>query len=148
MDAANAATAAPAELTGDEKAYAGLSHTLMIVTWWIGPLVIYLMKKDSRFVRFHALQAIYWQIIFGVLYVAIFGTFILAILATIPAQGSHARQPLPIALFAGFGVLWMLVMTAYALNFVLGILFTLKAMRGEWAGYPVIGRWARRAAGI
>ncbi len=41
-----------------------LAHVLMIVSGFIGPLIIYCIKKDeSRFVGFHALQAIYFSII-------------------------------------------------------------------------------------
>ena len=59
-----------AEPTQHEKAYAGLAHALMLPTWWIAPLVIFLIKQESRFVKFHALQALFWQIIFTCLYVA------------------------------------------------------------------------------
>lgn len=52
MDTTKALTEVPAQLTSDEKAYAGLSHALVIVTWWIGPLIIFLTKKESRFKRF------------------------------------------------------------------------------------------------
>jgi len=31
---------------------------------------------------------------------------------------------------------------------VLGIVYGIKASKGEWAAYPVIGRWARRLAGV
>ena len=41
-----------------------LAHVLMILSGFIGPLIIYCIKKDeSRFVGFHALQAIYFSII-------------------------------------------------------------------------------------
>lgn len=35
-----------------------------------------------------------------------------------------------------------------AITLTLGIMFCLKAMRGEWAGYPVIGRWAQKIVGF
>jgi len=47
-----------AELTADEKAYAGLAHALLMSTWWAAPLIIYFVKKGSRFVRFHVMQAL------------------------------------------------------------------------------------------
>jgi hypothetical protein len=45
-----------------------LAHALMISTWWIGPLIIFVIKRSSRFVSFHALQALFWQIIFTLLH--------------------------------------------------------------------------------
>ena len=69
MSEGSTAAPRPLELTQDEKAYAGLAHALMISTWWIGPLVIFLTKRSSRFVSFHALQALFWQIIFTLLHV-------------------------------------------------------------------------------
>lgn len=138
------------EPTRDESAYAGLAHALMISTWWIGPLIIFLIKKESRFVRFHALQALLWQLIFTFLY--LFG---MAILFVPLFASSLARQPGPqdhpqfiMAFFIVFGFYWLLIMGAFAVTLTLGIMFALKAMRGEWAGYPVIGRWARHLVSI
>ena len=39
-----------------------LAHVLQIFTWWIWPPVIFIVKQDSKSVRFHALQALLWQI--------------------------------------------------------------------------------------
>ena len=138
------------ELTQDEKAYAGLAHALMMGTWWIGPLVIYLSKKESRFVAFHALQALFWQIIFTVLYFGAIMTWVVAIISTVALhpQTSPANQQFPVAVFIMFPIFWLFIMGGFALTLTLGIMFCLKAMRGEWAGYPVIGRWARKIVGF
>ena len=135
------------ELTQDEKAFAGLAHALMTCTWWIGPLVIYLTKKESRFVAFHALQALLWQIIFTVLYffgVMIFMIVIFSSVAMHPQSASAADQPFPIAVFVLFPFFYLFILGALAITLTLAIMYCLKAMRGEWAGYPVIGDWARR----
>src|SRR6476660_5702327 len=84
------ATPAPAELTEDEKAFAGLAHALMISTWWIGPLVIFLTKRRSRFVSFHSLQALFWQIIFTLLYVA--GMILMFATAFVNMASMHKPQ--------------------------------------------------------
>jgi hypothetical protein len=34
------------------------------------------------------------------------------------------------------------MMGGFAISLTLGISCCLKAMRGAWAGYPIIGRWA------
>ena len=39
-----------------------VSHFGAIVAWFVAPLVVYLVKKDeSKFVAFHALQALYFS---------------------------------------------------------------------------------------
>lgn len=140
----------PTSLTQDEKAFAGLAHALMMGTWWIGPLVIYLLKKESRFVSFHALQALFWQIIYTVL---VFGGMLVFFSVAMVATLSAARQPNnppqpPVAIFLAFPFVWLFMMAGVAVTLTLGIMYCLKAMRGEWASYPVIGRWARRVVGI
>ncbi|MGA9509258.1 MAG: DUF4870 domain-containing protein [Candidatus Sulfotelmatobacter sp.] len=40
---------------------ATLAHVLQLVGGWIAPLVIFLVKRNSRFVSFHALQALLLQ---------------------------------------------------------------------------------------
>src|SRR5258708_20152100 len=52
---------APAE---DERTMAMLAHLLMAFTGFIGPLVIFCVKQNSRFVRFHSLQALIWHAIY------------------------------------------------------------------------------------
>ena len=139
----------PIQLTQDEKAYAGLAHALMISTWWIGPLVIYLIRKDSRFVAFHAMQALLWQIIFTILYFLGFAVWFALIISTVALHPQNApKQSFPIAVFIAMPFFWLLIMGCYAISLTLGIMYCLKAMRGEWAGYPVIGRWARKIVGI
>jgi len=121
MPDANIPVVAFTELTQDEKAYAGLAHALMMCTGFIGPLVIYLKNKRSRFVRFHASQALFWGVISTLFY-------------------------FPTA-FVSTPVFWLLNIVDFTISLSLGIPFCLKAMRGEWAGYPVIGRWARDIIG-
>jgi uncharacterized Tic20 family protein len=39
-------------------------HLLALLTGFLGPLIIYLVKKDEdEFVRFHALQALYFELV-------------------------------------------------------------------------------------
>ena len=55
------------EPTADERTLALLAHLLMAFTGFIGPLVIFCVKQDSRFVKFHSLQALVWQALYMVL---------------------------------------------------------------------------------
>ncbi len=55
---------APAqEPTPEEKTMGLVAHLLGLFTCFIGPLVIYLIKKDeSEFIKQSSMQALYWQI--------------------------------------------------------------------------------------
>ena len=39
-----------------------LAHMLQIVGLWIAPLIIFVVKRESRFVSFHALPALLLQV--------------------------------------------------------------------------------------
>ena len=39
-----------------------LAHMLPIVGLWIAPLIIFVVKRESRFVSFHALPALLLQV--------------------------------------------------------------------------------------
>jgi uncharacterized membrane protein len=150
MSGVTIGTSSPIELSQDEKADAGLAHALMISTWWIGPRIIFVVKRQSRFVSFHALQALIWQIIFTVSYV--FGIFlifamVLKTVFTMPRGAAPGPDQLPIALFITFPIFWLIVMSGMVISMTLGIVYCLRAMRGQSSGYPVIGNWARRILG-
>jgi hypothetical protein len=131
----------------DERTLALLAHVLQLITWWTGPLVIYLVKRESRFVSFHALQAMIYQgFVFAanMLTVALWFALIIGGELLGAASGTASRAA-PTAFLVGFGLVWL---STWALALVLGIVYGIKASRGEWAAYPIIGRWARRLAGI
>lgn len=53
--------------TSDERTLALLAQILGLFTCFIGPGIIWLVKKDqSDFIRRHCLQAIIWQVAIGV----------------------------------------------------------------------------------
>ena len=43
-----------------------LAHALQLVGGWIAPLVIFFVKRQSRFVSFHALQVLFLQLIYAI----------------------------------------------------------------------------------
>ncbi len=47
-------------------------------------------------------------------------------------------------MFVLFPLFWLSAMGGWALVLVLAIVYGMKAGRGEWAGYPVLGNLARR----
>ena len=137
---ATPSTGAPAPLTQDEMNLASLAHFLQLGTGPIAALVIYAYKRESRFVAFHALQAIFLQVVYLAAVFSSFGLLIAAESARVkPGEGPAATPPalpflglLAVLFFVGGGFL-----TIYC-----AIAFGIKASRGEWAEIPIVGRWA------
>jgi len=135
-------------ITSDERTMAILAHVLQVVGWWIAPLIIFLVKKDSKFTSFHALQALFLQI----LYMLLMGIFMVAWIAGVLVMVAHAPQakdaPPPVGFFVLMPLIWLGWMGLWGLVIVVAIVFGIKAGRGEWAEYPVLGKLARRVLKI
>jgi uncharacterized protein len=143
MAATNPSPLGSTEINQDERTLAILAHVLQVVGWWIAPLIIFVIKRDSRFVSFHALQALLLQVLYmigmGVLMVLWFSSFFLT-------MGSHPggnNAPSP-AFFLLFSLIWIGFMGAWVAMLVVAIVYGIKAGRGEWAEYPLLGPLARR----
>lgn len=143
MSEVAAATALP-EPTQDERTMATLAHALQIVGWWIPALIIFFLKRESRFVSFHALQVLLLQIVYalfaGIFMVAWFGL----IFGTIAAGAEKSHGGPPVLIFIVFPLIWGFWMLGWVTILVASIVYAIKAGRGEWANYPVLGGWARR----
>jgi uncharacterized Tic20 family protein len=130
--------------TQDERTFALLAHVLGIFSGFIAPLVFFLVKRDSKFVSFHALQALAWHVIYFILF---FGATVLFIVSLIAGgsfrEQAHGASP-PIAFFGFFGMFWLFAMGGGILNLILAIVYGIKAHNGEWAQFPLIGGWVLR----
>ena len=130
-------------VTQDERTMATLAHALQVVGWWIAPLIIFLVKRESRFVSFHALQALLLQ----VAYLIVSGGFMIlwfaAFFGLILHQHGNNNAPPP-AFFVMVPLIWLGFMGMFATVLVVAIVYAIKAGRGEWANYPLIGKIARR----
>lgn len=128
----------------DERTMATLAHVLQLVGWWIAPLIIFVIKRQSKFVSFHALQALLLQlvqmIVFGVVMVAWF----FLIFSTVVLHPAPKNAPPPPAVFVVFPLIWLAMMSLWVLLITVAIVYGIKAGSGEWAEYPVLGRLARR----
>ena len=102
--------------TGLEENIAGL---LCYVLGWISGLVFFLIEKENKFVRFHALQSI---IVFGALSLASF------ILGWIPIIGGFIKW-----------IIWVLAL-------ILWIVLMVKAYKGEKYKLPWAGNLAEKNA--
>ncbi len=100
--------------TGMTQNLAGL---LCYLAGWITGLIFFLIEKENRFVRFHAMQSL---ITFGGLGVLLF------ILSFVPILG------------------WLVMMGLYVVGFILWIVLMVKAYQGEMFKLPVIGDLAEK----
>ena len=100
--------------TGMEENVAGL---LCYLVGWVSGLVFFLIEKDSKFVKFHAMQSI-------ITFVAL--TVIMWIANVIPLIG------------------WLIAGLVGLLALVLWIILMIKAYNGEKFKLPVIGDLAEK----
>lgn len=139
-----AGPSAPYETTQDERTMATLAHILQIVCSWIAPLIIFLVKRDSLFVRFHALQALILQICVAILWIVGVVIFMATMLATMSTSGVTIHNQPPPAVFFVFPIFWVVGMSVWVGVLIVAVVYGIKAGRGEWAAYPVIGGLARQ----
>src|SRR5262249_59728087 len=98
---------------------------------WLGPLLIYLLKREqSRFVAFHALQSLAFQL--GWIAIIAIGWWVTHVLMWV---------------LIGF-----LLLPIMALLFLVPLIWSvyagIQASNGLWYEYPVAGAWARRMVGV
>ncbi|MBE7464760.1 MAG: DUF4870 domain-containing protein [Planctomycetes bacterium] len=126
---------ADGSLKEDEKNWGMLAHMLSLTQWvgvpfgfWIGPLVAYLVKKDeSKFVRFHAIQALGFNL----------AVFLVLVVISVP---------IGVLTFLSMGLFWLVAIPLYML-IIFGwigyvIMIGIKASKGEDARYYYVGDWA------
>jgi len=114
-------------LTADERLWAMLAHLfallgyLVLLGQYIAPLVIYLVYRErSRFVAFHALQELYFQLALLVPWAMVYVVGILT---------------------CGLGFLLAIVPTV--LNLVFVLIAAIRANNGEWYELPLVGSLAK-----
>lgn len=94
----------------------------------IAALLVYLMEKEDKWVRFHALQALIFDLVFGAAYLVIF--FFVWIFALV-TFGLGALCVFPIFL-------------VFPLVFLLRLWWAYRAYNGEYFEIPYIGEMAAK----
>ena len=134
-----------AETTSDERTMATLAHVLQLVGGWIAPLVIFFTKRNSRFVSFHALQALLLQGIYAFLMMIVMGGVFAAVIVGVALHQTEVpHSSISPAFVIIFPILWLGMMGWWVFLLVMAIVYGVKASRGEWGEYPLIGRLARK----
>jgi uncharacterized protein len=120
MTDGNEFTAPPPAPTGgvpqEQRTLALIAHLLGIVTWFVGPLIVWLISKDDAskgFVTDQAKEALNFQITLSIAYVV---AFILTVIS--------------------LGLLFFVPTLVWIANLVFCILGGLKANNGETYRYP------------
>ena len=99
--------------TSDERTLAILAHALAIVTYFLAPLIIYLIKKDdSRYVSEQAKESLNFQITIAILYVISF-----------------------MLVFVFIGIFLLFALAVF--NFVMVIIASIKASDNKIYRYPL-----------
>jgi len=132
------------DTTPDERTMATLAHALQLIGSWIAPLIIFLIRRNSRFVSFHALQALLLQILHTIIVLVLMVLWFTTILTTVFHQTSGKAPDFPPVFFILFPLVWLCFMGLWVGTLIIAILYAIKAGRGEWADYPVIGKLARK----
>jgi hypothetical protein len=134
--AAAPASKLPTELqtagaSSDDRSMAMIAHILCLASF-LGPLILYLMKKDgaSKFLKFHMLQALWFQVAVCILFVVM---IMLTIVATIVTAGIASCVCFPFISLIGLGNLVYFIIGAITVN------------GGKDFEYMVVGPWVRKS---
>ncbi len=133
-------------LTSEERLWAGLAHGSALV-FFLGPIlstiVWFSQRKHSPFARFHALQAMVYQVLaFWVWSVVIPVALIVALLLMIVLGGAKASASEADALFGAVfpAITWGTIFLTFGGYSLLGIIGAVAVLTGHDFRYPLIGR--------
>jgi len=118
----------------EDKTMGMVAYILAIFTSWLGPLILFLVKKDqSKFVAFHSMQAL--VLVGAIFVVGVVANVLSAVLGSMHL-GAIGLILILAASLIGFG------------GFVLNILAAIAASKGQWYEMPVVGAYAKRFVGV
>ena len=113
-----------------------IASLLSYIFGWVSGLVFFLIEKDSRLVRFHAMQSLLFNIVVGVVAFALW--IVLFIVFLIASQVSGALTTL-------LSLVSVLVWVVFAIAIFGGLILCLvKAFQGQYFKLPIIGNFAEK----
>ena len=130
----------PPVQTQEAKSSTGLDENiaalLSYVFGWVSGLIFFLIEKDSRLVRFHAMQSLLFNVLVGIVAIVLWIVLFIVFLVVSYVSGALATilSLLSILVWAVFGLV------------ILGgwILCLVKAFQGQYFKLPVIGNFAEK----
>jgi uncharacterized Tic20 family protein len=131
-------------LTSEEKTFALFSHLSVVIGGIILPIIFWALQKDkSKFVRFHALQSIFYHIAVGVIIAILVILLATGILIGVLVAGTsinHHNDPAGPLFLGIFMVLFYIGLFSILIaNIGYGIYLAVKAYEGNLIKIPVIG---------
>ena len=116
----------------DENVAALLSY----IFGWVSGLIFFLIEKDSRLVRFHAMQAILFNVSIGVILIALW--IIVFVFLLIASQISDVLGTV-------FGLITTLLWLAISVGILIAwVMCLIKAYQGQFFKLPIIGNFAEK----
>lgn len=135
------------EITSDDKLLAMLSHISVFLGGIILPIIIWATQKDkSRFIRFHSLQAIFYQLAFAVIIMAFVFIMILIFIGSgigmgIFNESEYAREKsMPVAMIVMLIIFYGGIFLAAFAGIGYAIYVAIKAFKGNLIKIPIIGK--------
>jgi len=126
-------TAPPKSSTGlDENIAALLSY----VFGWVSGLIFFLIEKDSRLVRFHAMQSLLFNVLVGVVFIVLW--VVLFVFFMIASQVSGALTGL---LTIVSTLIWVVLSIAVLIGWIMCLI---KAFQSQYFKLPIIGNFAEK----
>lgn len=135
----------PVQVSSQPPVQAGKSSTgldeniaalLSYIFGWVSGLIFFLIEKDSRLVRFHAMQSLLFNVLVGVVAIALW--IVLFVVFMIATQLSNALATL-------LSLVSVLVWGVFLLAILAGfILCLVKAFQGQYFKLPLIGNFAEK----
>jgi uncharacterized Tic20 family protein len=119
----------PAATTEDERTMAVLAQALQVVGGWIAPLVIFLLRRQSRFVSFHSLQVLFLHLVFLVINTGLAVFWIAGMFFAV--SHAHGNNSLPTAVFLLFPLTGLGFMGMSLLTIVVAVVYAIKAGQGR-----------------
>ncbi|MBS1493903.1 MAG: DUF4870 domain-containing protein [Bacteroidetes bacterium] len=133
--------------TSDERLLAMFSHFSIFLGGIILPIIMYFVKKDkSKFVAFHALQSIFFHLMYLIIIFALVFFLIIVMLLTgvFSIHHSHDLNHSGAGFFMGMIMFYMGIGASAILAISYGIYMGIKANEGGMKKYFLVGEWAYR----
>ena len=134
------------KISKEEKLMALLSHLSMFIPniGILAPIIIWVTNKEkSDFVRFHALQAIFFQLIFFILTMLFMFVGIILMLVSIPWFDLSSNAEPGIALFLSM-IFMFLFFPLWLIFGIYAVVASIKSYRGKIFKYTIIGNIIKR----
>jgi len=115
-----------------------IAALLAYIAGWVSGLVFFLIEKDSKLVRFHAVQSLILSVCAIVVGIVLWVVWI--VLAIVASQIADAMGSIVTLLF---GLLWLVLSVCFLAGWVLCLV---RAYQGQYFKLPVIGNLAEKFA--